>query len=133
MVLTIGNWLGCGILLLIGGALAAYFFFEDERKDAAIVLIVTIILILCLIFGMSWYHTHTAGGARVMKDYESNLNNGIERYLAVIADDGKVVYEREGKFDIEVHDSYIVFDENHERTILYRSLTSTLIIEETGN
>lgn len=71
--------------------------------------------------------------ARNYKDYQSNIHNGIERTLKIVADDGYVIYEREGKFDIEIHDDYIVFDENGERTIIYRSYTSSLVIEEVPN
>lgn len=133
MTLTISNWILFGVIFLIGLIFTIIFFHEDEEKTGIIIAIVTIVLIIALMFALSWYHTHTADGPRVMKDYQSDLNNGIERYLAVVADDGMVIYEREGKFDIEVHDTYIVFDENQVRTILYRSLTSTLIIEETGD
>ena len=66
-----------------------------------------------------------------MKDYQSNMTNGIDRHLQIIADDGMVIYEREGKFDLELHDDYVVFDEKGERTIIYRSYTSTMVIEET--
>lgn len=132
MALTLGNWILLGILFVFGTGLAVYCFCIPEPTWGISSLIVTIVLLLIIAFGLNWYHTNTADGARVMKDYQSNMSNGIERYLAIVADDGMIVYEREGKFDIEIHDNYIVFDENHQRTILYRSYTTTLIIEETG-
>ena len=133
MALTLTNWIVLGIFFLVGVVLSIYTFVNDGTKEGIIVLVITVVLIIALMFGISWYHNNTASGSRAMKDYQSNMNNGIERYLAVIADDGMVIYEREGRFDVEIHDNYIVFDEMGERTILYRSLTSTLLIEETGN
>ena len=128
---TIGNWILFGILLVIGLIVTVFIAADSyEILPTVISAIVTIVVVALVVVGVGWYNTHTASGARALKDYQSNLSNGIERTLKVIADDGYIIYEREGKFDVEVHDDYIVFDENHIRTILYRSLTSTLTIEE---
>lgn len=128
---TIGNWILFGILLVIGLIVTVFIAADSyEILPTVISAIVTIVVVALVMVGVGWYNTHTASGARALKDYQSNLSNGIERTLKVIADDGYIIYEREGKFDVEVHDDYIVFDENHVRTILYRSLTSTLSIEE---
>lgn len=128
---TIGNWILFGILLVIGLIVTVFIAADSyEILPTVISAIVTIVVVALVMVGVGWYNTHTASGARALKDYQSNLSNGIERTLKVIADDGYIIYEREGKFDVEVHDDYIVFDENHIRTILYRSLTSTLTIEE---
>ena len=128
---TIGNWILFGILLIVG-IVITIFVYEDSCAISTTIVsaIICIVVIALVVGGVGWYNTHTASGTRALKDYQSNLSNGIERTLKVIADDGYVIYEREGKFDIEIHDNYIVFDENHVRTILYRSLTSTLAIEE---
>lgn len=128
---TIGDWILFGILLVIGIIVTIVIYSDSyEVSYTVISAIVTIVVVALVMVGVGWYNTHTASGARALKDYQSNLSNGIERTLKVIADDGYIIYEREGKFDVEVHDDYIVFDENHIRTILYRSLTSTLTIEE---
>lgn len=128
---TIGDWVFAIILVCIGGGIAIYFFRDDEPTRALVTIIITLVVVVLVMVGIGWYNTHTAAGERALKDYHSNMNNGIDRTLQVVADDGLVLYEREGKFDIEVHDNYIVFDENGVRTILYRSLTTTLVIEET--
>ena len=128
---TIGDWILFGILLVIGIIVTIVIYSDSYEISYTIIsAIVTIVVVALVMVGVGWYNTHTASGARALKDYQSNLSNGIERTLKVIADDGYIIYEREGKFDVEVHDDYIVFDENHVRTILYRSLTSTLTIEE---
>ena len=133
-MLTLGNWIFIGIVALAGIVTAIHFGFS-EGEPALSISTICITLVICLIsfFGIRWYNTNTAAGSRAVKDYQSNMQNGIERSLRVIADDGMIVYEREGKFDVEIHDNYIVFDENHIRTFLYRSYTSTLIIEEIGS
>lgn len=130
---TFGNWILFGVVAIIGGITVALVYSEYDWDTPTIcTLIIAIVVVILLMFGVGWYNTHTASGARALKDYQSNISNGIERTLKVVADDGYILYQREGKFDIEVHDNYIVFDEKGVRTILYRSLTSTLVIEEKG-
>ena len=65
-----------------------------------------------------------------MKDQQLDWSQGVERIIQVIESDGSVSYEYRGKVDIEMHDNYIVFDENNKRVILYKSYTSTLVITE---
>lgn len=134
MTVTIGIWILVA-LVAIGGFVGSCLLAQYHNSAAVGIVSAIITVIICagILLGTSWYYNNTASGARAWKDYKSNIQNGIERSLQVIADDGMVIYEREGKFDVEVHDDYIVFEENRERTILYRSYTSTLVIEETGN
>lgn len=134
MALTLTNWIIVAIIFVCGIGFSIYMaYINDEIKNGVIGTLITIVIVVILALGISWWHNNTASGARAYKDYESNMSNGIERNLQVIADDGMIIYEHEGKFDIEIHDTYIVFDENNTRTILYRSYTSTLVIEEVGS
>lgn len=132
MMLTVGNWIFVGIILIIGIIIVAYKIYQDEYTITSLIVTIVIILLICGIYiiGISWWHNNTATGARAMKDYQSNIDNGINRHLQIIADDGKVIYEREGKFDLEIQDHYVIFDENHQRTVIYRSYTTTMVIEE---
>ena len=132
MMLTVGNWIFVGIILIIGIIIVAYKIYQDEYTITSLIVTIVIILLICGIYiiGISWWHNNTATGARAMKDYQSNMDNGINRHLQIIADDGKVIYEREGKFDLEIQDHYVIFDENHQRTVIYRSYTTTMVIEE---
>ena len=93
---TIGNWIFAAILLCAGAGIAIYCFYDDEPTRGIVAIVITIVVVVALMAGIGWYHTNTADGARTMKDYESNMNNGIERTLRVVADDGMVIYEREG-------------------------------------
>ena len=134
MALTLTNWIILGVIFVFGIITSIYVAYDHyEFKTGVIGILITIIVVVIVALCISWWHNNTASGARAYKDYESNMSNGIERNLQVIADDGMIIYEHEGKFDIEVHDNYIVFDENNVRTILYRSYTSTLVIEEVGS
>ena len=131
MALTISNIIFIVFVALVGIVMAISLYINTDARKAIVAAIVTVVVCAALVFGLNWYHTSTAAGARVYKDFQSDISNGVERTMKVIADDGYVIYERSGKFDIEVHDDYVVFDENNQRTILYRSYTSSLVIEET--
>ena len=129
MSLTIWNWIFIAIIFIVGLVIAGVALYADELGTALGLGIGTLFLCITLIFGLNWYHTNTAAGARGYKDYESNMNNGIHRSIT-IKENGEIIYEHEGIFDIEIHDDYIVFDENGARYIIYKSYISTIIIEE---
>jgi len=134
MAITLAQWFCLGFLFVMAIVAAVSIAYENDSIIAGVCAFITGILIIVIIaFSLHFYNTKTATGARNYKDYQSNIHNGIERTLKIVADDGYVIYEREGKFDIEIHDDYIVFDENGERTIIYRSYTSSLVIEEVPN
>lgn len=130
---TIGNWILFGGLLIGAGALTIYVANEEDGKTAAIVALVCILVIGCVIGGVAFYNTQTASGQRALKDFHSNMDNGIDRNIRIIANDGYVIYEHTGHFDIELHDNYIVFDEDGQRTIIYHDVTSSIIVEELNN
>ena len=134
MAITLAQWICLGFLFVMAIVAAVSIGCYNESIMAGVcAFIIGILVIVIILFGIHFYNTKTAAGARNYKDYQSNIHNGIERTLKIVADDGYVIYEREGKFDIEIHDDYIIFDENGERTIIYRSYTSSLVIEEVPN
>lgn len=106
---------------------------EHKIRGRIITIIVAIICIAALFFGMRFYYTKTASGSRALRDNYSNLNNGLERSIKQVDDDGNVLFEFSGKCDIETdHEGgYILWDdENGVRHILYKSLTSSILIED---
>lgn len=131
--MTIGFWIVWGALavasIVIILACSSY-----GTKKGTIAIAIACCVVLALTFGIGkWYYSSTASGQRALKDQESEFSNGVERVIKVIADDGYVLYEYRGKTDVEVHDEYIVFDEKNARRILYRSKTSTLLVEEVND
>ncbi len=138
MALTWENWTAViitGVMGLCLTGLFTYFAIDSRRRTAAIAIIIVGIILtvgLCggYIYFQNWRHTSTGNGMREYKDWQSDLQNGIERTIKIIENDGSVIFEHEGKFDIEMHSSYIVYDEQGIRTIIYKSYTSTILIEE---
>lgn len=128
--MTVGFWFLFGLLALAGVVLAVFCFTSDAPVAGLITLLVTIIVLGGLFWFGSWYYSNTASGARAVKDQQVDWSQGVERIIQVVESDGSVSYEYRGKVDIEMHNNYIVFDENNKRIILYKSYTSTLVITE---
>lgn len=135
MALTIGNWIFIGIVFVIGVIVTVYFVSDGSGGRAVASGIITILLCVILMFGLSWYHKNTASGARSYKDFESNLQNGLEREITIYAEDGRQIFHYEGKVDIETkHDgnaNYILFEsEEGQRYLIYYGIQDTVLIIE---
>lgn len=135
MALTIGNWILIGIVALLGLGSFVLCCADSEITMGIIFLIVAIVLCLALMFGLSWWHNNTANGIRAMKDYESNMNNGINREITITAEDGREIFHYEGKCDIETShqnsENYILFEsEEGLRYIIYYGVQDTVLIVE---
>ena len=112
-----------GLIFLIGGI---------AERDGSMIAggIVTVIISVGVGAGILWWMFGTAGGARAAKDFQSTINNGIERIVTVYDINGDVIKEYSGKFDIKTRQDSILFDdENGKRHIIYYS-TGTVIVDE---
>lgn len=135
MALTIGNWIFIGIVFIIGVIVTIYLAADGSVGGAVATAIIAIILCIALMFGLSWYHKNTASGARSYKDFESNLQNGLEREITIYAEDGREIFHYEGRVDIETaHDgnaNYILFEsEEGQRYLIYYGIQDTVLIIE---
>lgn len=104
-------------------------------KAAIIGLLITALVIVLLIVGGNWYFSNTANGVRALKEQQSNLNNGLNREITIIAADGREVFHYKGKCDIESDhtDNYILFEgEDGLRRMVYYGVTDTVLILEVG-
>lgn len=67
---------------------------------------------------------------RLSKGLSSDFGGGLNRELQVISQNGEVIYEDEGKFDIEVNDYRIKYiNEDGEYIIVYLGNSTALIKE----
>lgn len=131
---TLGNWIVFGVLFimcaLIGAAVAAV----SEGVHEGIIWFLVSLVILGIIMGIiGWYNTHTAAGQRALKDFQSNIQNGIDREITITAEDGREIFHYEGKVDIESNhaDNYIKFEsEEGKRYIIYYGIQDTITIIE---
>ena len=109
--------------------------YGNSGKTLAIGLLITALIVTLLLAGGSWYFNNTASGARALKEQQSNLNNGLNREITIIAADGREVFHYKGKCDIETdhEDNYILFEgEDGLRRMIYYGVTDTVLILEVG-
>ena len=134
-MLTLGNWLciiGCiilGIIITVGIGVEC----DSGIAPYLISAMISVIIIILIVVGIKWYNTHTASGVRAVKDFQSELSNGIEREITITAEDGREIFYYEGKVDIESDhdDNYIKFEsEEGKRYIIYYGIQDTITIIE---
>lgn len=102
-------------------------------KSTIVTGLVSVIVIIGLVFGLNWYNTSTASGIRKIKDYQSELSNGLDREIIITSEDGREIFYYEGKVDVETdhQDNYIKFEtEDGKRYIIYYGIQDTVIILE---
>ena len=131
---TIAQWVILVFLLLIGIGISVVFLADKDTRIAglAIVFSTVVVTVLLAIF-LNWYNTSTASGIRGMKDFRSNLSNGIEREITITTEDGREVFHYQGKIDVESDhtDNYIKFEsEDGKRYIIYYGIQDTVKIIE---
>lgn len=131
---TIAQWVVLVFLLLIGFGIGGAILADKDTRIAGLVIVFsTIIVTILLAIFLNWYNTSTASGIRDMKDFRSNLSNGIEREITITTEDGREVFHYQGKIDVESDhtDNYIKFEsENGKRYIIYYGIQDTVKIIE---
>lgn len=129
----IGTYIGIGfmgVVTLIG--LLILIVGIATRGGAAMISTGIIMTIIAAAIGVAlfWWLHNTAEGARAVKDFQSNIHNGIERTVTVYDINGEIIKEYSGKFDVETREDSIRFDdENGKRHIIYYT-TGTVIVDE---
>ena len=132
LTLTLGEWIFLSIGIIIGIICVIFAMCSGEHGAAIFILLITIVCAGVFIGGINWYHTHTASGAREYKDYQSNIQGGLNREITITAEDGREIFHYEGKVDIETNnDNYILFEsEEGQRYIIYYGVQDTVLIVE---
>lgn len=130
--MTIGLWVTAIVVGIIGLAISIAIGVSDYNwGGCALGIVITVLVVALIIGGGYWYCNNTAGGARALKDQQSELNNGLLREITITAEDGRQIFYYKGKCDIETNGSYILFeDENGMRQMIYWGITDTIIISE---
>ena len=135
---TLGNVIFLVIMFFIifaGGWAVAVGIFECDNtaKEILVPLTVAVVITLINVIAIGWYNTSTASGIRAVKDWKSEVNNGINREILITAEDGREIFHYEGKVDIESNhtDNYIKFEsEDGKRYIVYYGIQDTIQIIE---
>lgn len=133
-MLTIGNYVFIGFLAIVLIAISISIGVCTDSIALGISSgVISIAIFIAAFCGISWYNTSTASGIRAYKDYQSNMNNGIEREITITAEDGREIFHYKGKIDVESDhtDNYIKFEsEEGKRYLIYYGITDTIVIKE---
>ena len=131
---TFGNWVFFIILIICAIMIALTVFGSAKNTKIGIITGIALpLLIVGIIIATGWYNTNAAEGIRAVKDFKSNINNGLEREIVITAEDGREIFRYEGKIDIDNNhaDNYIKFDdENGKRYLIYYGIQDTVTIIE---
>ena len=60
-------------------------------KTGIITGIALALLVAGIIIATGWYNTNAAQGIRAVKDFKSNINNGLEKEMDITAEDGREI------------------------------------------
>lgn len=131
---TFGNLVFFIILIICAIMIALTVFGSAKNAKTGIITgIALALLVVGIIIATGWYNTNAAQGIRAVKDFKSNINNGLEREIIITAEDGREIFRYEGKIDIDNDhaDNYIKFDdENGKRYLIYYGIQDTVTIIE---
>lgn len=131
---TISQWVIIAIVaIIIVICISAIITTYESLKVKIATIVIGLIVMILVFFGFHWYNTSTASGIRSLKDFKSNLSNGIEREITITAEDGRQIFHYEGKVDVESNhvDNYIKFEsEQGKRYLIYYGVQDTISIIE---
>lgn len=132
----IATYVVCGLLAILAIIISIFIGIEynygkDGKSNLIVSVLVGIVIAFAIMFAGYWWLNNTAAGQRAIKDTHSNLNNGIERIVTIYDINGNQIKKYDGQMDIEMHDTYIVFDEAETglRHIVFFT-TGTVIVDE---
>ncbi|WP_423364131.1 hypothetical protein [Mycoplasma sp. P36-A1] len=102
-----------------------------KTAKKAIITAVVVVLLFGAV-GSYLYVNHTEVGRRQFKNFSSNFTGGLNRHVYILDKDGKIVWERKGKFDVVNDNGNISYVESTtgKKTMLVVGDNETLIIEE---
>ena len=116
-------------LIVIAIMVCAHFDFDMTVIIASVIL--GIVILIVAVIGLNWYNTSTASGQRKVKDFKTEIQNGLNREITITSEEGREIFHYIGKIDIEDNNGYILFEsEEGERYIIYYGVQDTVIIKE---
>lgn len=116
-------------VIIIALIVCVNFDFEPVVIIASV--IIGVIIIIIAFIGINWYNTSTASGQRKVKDFKTEIENGLNREITITSEEGREIFHYIGKVDIEDNNGYILFEsEKGERYIIYYGVQDTVIIKE---
>lgn len=132
----IGFWilvlvLGTIASVLIGGGIGYVFSHYGSQKGHLIGFIVGVVIFAGSIFAGNWWLNNTASGLRTRITWQAEINVGLNRNIQVFTATGELVYEYEGRFDVDQNENRIILDiinEDNEAHRVYISAPAGVVV-----
>lgn len=133
-------FLWIGVLIITGTT--GYFTFQfynktyygkKKKSNTIVSAILAALTVIVLVIGVITTSklTHTESFKRFKKSWDSEFDGGITREITVYLESGDVIYNVEGKFDVEHNEERLKFvDEEGKVQIIYLGRSSTAIVNE---
>jgi len=133
----IGFWIGfviLGLVLATGGVIAGYYMFNKTKLKNVAAGILALVLFGLTIFGGHWWMNNTASGLRMQITWQAEINIGLNRNIQVFTATGVLVYEYEGRFDVQQNEYRIIIDvlneDNVPRRVYISAPAGVVVISE---
>lgn len=105
--------------------------YDKKSRILGSVVAVVMVVILVIAIILSKQVAGTESFKRTMKNLQSDSSEVVERQVTVYLENGDIIFEREGAFDVEHKDERLkLIDEDGKVQIIYLGRTSTAIVEE---
>ena len=133
--MTIFGWVCFAVIaaIIMGGGIGFSFYLKSDSYNERLPkspIIVCSLIVAAIFFGMAFYYNGTEAGKRAFHTQDSELQGGLDRSVRVYDVQGDLIYEFEGRFDVDYDDDRVIFDdENGNRHVIYYSV-ATVVIEE---
>ena len=89
-----------------------------NKKTIILIAVAVVMLMVCL--------TNCSSCDRMGKSIDSNMNGGLNRVVNVYSYTGKKLATYEGKIDVQVNDSKVLFDMNDKRYVYYNAVVEVI-------
>lgn len=103
------------------------------RKNKEMIIYTAVILAIIILLAVGTYlMVGKAGITRMKKNFESRMNDGIEREILIINGNGDIIFELQGQFDFKYDSSCIEYVDTKtgKKYNIFTSLNSTVLINE---
>lgn len=89
-----------------------------------------ILLSVSLCLGLTFMTGCSEAWNRNMKEWQSNHGGGLSRKMVIYSENGEILAEYDGKFDISYSDGRIKFLQDGKMRNIYIGNSATVIVEE---
>jgi len=129
-IVIFGGLFSCAVIWVAYMALNA----SKVRGKGLIACLIGLTIFIGSVTGGNWWLNNTASGLRIQISWQAEMNIGLYRNVQVFTATGELVYEYQGRFDVDQNDHRIILDiineENRARRVYISAPAGVVIISE---